>query len=67
MVGDYPQIDIKGGKTNGMQTALVESGIFNSKDTDNIERYHKEYLYYADHIVPNILNAVDVILEENGI
>jgi ribonucleotide monophosphatase NagD (HAD superfamily) len=28
MVGDYPEIDIKGGKKNGMKTVLVESGLY---------------------------------------
>ena len=28
MVGDSPEIDIKGGKTNGFNTVLVESGLY---------------------------------------
>ena len=32
MVGDYPEIDIAGGKRNEMETVLVESGIYNKNE-----------------------------------
>ena len=63
MVGDYPEIDIAGGKQNGMETVLVESGVYDKNEID----IHQEYMKYADHIVPNIMDAVDLILKENKI
>jgi ribonucleotide monophosphatase NagD (HAD superfamily) len=32
MVGDYPEIDIAGGKHAGMETVLVESGMYDPED-----------------------------------
>ena len=58
MVGDYPEIDIKGGKQNGMSTVLVESGLYNKENSSS----HSEFLRYADFIVPNIKDAVELIL-----
>ena len=63
MVGDSPKIDIAGGKLNGMNTVLVESGLYN----ENNKFEHFEYLDFADHIVPDIEAAVDTILRENDI
>ena len=34
MVGDYPQIDIQGGKQANMETVLVESGMYNKNDPE---------------------------------
>ena len=62
MVGDYPEIDIAGGKKNDMETVLVESGLYSSHHSASINMQHAEYLQYADHIVPNIEEAVNVIL-----
>ena len=44
MVGDYPLIDIQGGKQAGMSTVLVESGIYDPSNAHDIEVYHKPYL-----------------------
>jgi hypothetical protein len=47
-----------------METILVESGIYDPSDSQTIEVHHKEYLKYADHICPSILEAVkDIILK----
>ena len=67
MVGDYPLIDIKGGKDSNMETVLVESGMYNRNDPEQVARQHQQYLKYADHIVGHVKDAVDVILSENGI
>ena len=63
MVGDSPKVDIAGGKLNGMNTVLVESGLYNEKNKFD----HFEFLDFADHIVPDIESAVNIILKENGI
>ena len=44
MVGDYPLIDIKGGKDSNMETVLVESGMYNKNDPEQVERQHQQYL-----------------------
>jgi len=42
-----------------MNTVLVESGLYDPLNTADIEVNHQRYLKYADHIVPNISDAVD--------
>ena len=44
MVGDYPLIDIKGGKQAGMSTVLVESGMYDPSNLHDIEINHAPYL-----------------------
>lgn len=63
MVGDSPEIDIAGGKKNGLKTVLVETGLY----TEENKNEFKKYLNDADYIVPNIESAVDTILKEKGI
>ena len=79
MVGDSPEIDIKGGKDNGFTTVLVESGLYkpsmlneNNNDTNsgtpcNNNSNLTQYLKYADHIVPNVHEAVKLILTKSEI
>ena len=53
-----------GGKLNGFKTVLVETGMYNPKDIDEKEA---EFLKYADHIVPTVNDAVELILRQHNI
>jgi len=53
MVGDHPHVDIIGGKQAGMQTILVETGIYKKGDKDT---------QGADHVVSDVLEAVRKII-----
>ena len=44
MVGDYPLIDIMGAKQCGMETVLVECGIYNPLDIHDAKLNHNHYL-----------------------
>mmetsp|Transcript_41813 Transcript_41813/g.63900 ORF Transcript_41813/g.63900 Transcript_41813/m.63900 type:complete len:87 (+) Transcript_41813:905-1165(+) len=64
MVGDYPEIDIAGGKQEGMETILVESGIFDQSNHHDYEVYHKPFMHLVDHQTETVETAVDLVLKK---
>ena len=59
MIGDNPDVDIKGGNSNGYITILVKTGVFkgNGEKTDNSSKHP------ANYCVENISEAVKLILD----
>lgn len=58
MVGDNPEVDIKGGKESGFKTCLVKTGVWNGSEN--------HLKYPADYFVNCVQEGVNSILKENG-
>ena len=65
MVGDYPKIDLVGGKKAGMSTVLVETGIYDPSNPQDVETRHLPFMASVDHTVAHIEAAVDLIIERH--
>ena len=56
MIGDNPDVDIKGGKDNGIYTILVDTGVYN-KHSKNVNHHQ------PDHNVADVKEAVEMIIK----
>ncbi len=70
MIGDNPQVDIKGANASGFESVLVRQDIFHKIILNRTGVFHSganDPEYPAKHVVDDVFHAVQKILSIEGI